>query len=422
MTFGDMTRAALRNLGRRKVRTALTSTGVIVGILTIVTMVSLGVGVQREIEQQFAQLGLENVFVRPRTTEGDNFFTQFSIPERQNPISPEVVAQWRELPDVERVTPLISLDGVVTLLQFPTLGGEAPGGLRSVQVNPPFSFPDPFERPPEALAGTLEIDEAGGEVVLDRNVVPANVTPEEAIGAPVNIVLRSPRGEEEAFPLTISGVSDRGDGDVQVAVADMAAMKSWWFNLPDYLASQGYDFAVVSAQNVGEAANLVRRFREDGFRVQSLELILDTANRAFAVINIMLASVGGLALFVACLGIINTMIMAIYERTREIGTLKAIGASRGDIRWLFMLEAGMIGLIGGAIGVVGGWVLGIGLNRLIQWYIEQQDLPVSADFFVVTWWLALAALGFAALVGIVAGLYPANRAARLDPLVALRYE
>jgi ABC-type antimicrobial peptide transport system permease subunit len=258
--------------------------------------------------------------------------------------------------------------------------------------------------------------------VLDRNVLPATVAPEQAIGEPINIILRSPRGEEEVFPLTLTGVSDRSDGEVQVAVADMAAMKSWWFNLPDYLETQGYDFAVVSARNVGEAANLVRRFREDGFRVQSLELILDTANRAFAVINIMLASVGGLALFVACLGIINTMIMAIYERTREIGTLKAIGASRGNIRWLFMLEAGMIGLIGGAIGVAGGWVLGIGLNRLIRWYIEQQDLPVSADFFVVTWWLALAALGFAALVGIVAGLYPANRAARLDPLVALRYE
>lgn len=156
--------------------------------------------------------------------------------------------------------------------------------------------------------------------------------------------------------------------------------------------------------------------------MQSLELILDTANRAFAVINIMLASVGGLALFVACIGIVNTMIMAIYERTREIGTLKAIGASRSDIQWMFMLEAGMIGLIGGVIGTIGGWLLGMGLNHLIQWYIEHEALPVSADFFVVTWWLALAALLFAALVGIVAGLYPAARAARLDPLVALRHE
>lgn len=422
MTFGDMARTALSNLGRRKVRTALTSTGVIVGILTIVTMVSLGVGVQTEIQRQFAQLGLENVFVRPRAGDDDNFFTQFSIPERQNPISPEVVDRWRELPNVERVTPLISLSDVTTLLELPAPLERGEGNLRQVTVNAPTTFPDPFARPPQTLAGTLDMTTPRGSIVLSRGVLPDGRTAEALIGTQVSIVLQSPRGERQGFPLTVIGVSDSDENEVQVAVEDMAAMKAWWFNVPDYLATQGYDFAVVSARNVGEAANLVRAFRADGFRVQSLELILDTANRAFAVINIMLASVGGLALFVACLGIVNTMIMAIYERTREIGTLKAIGASRGDIRWMFMLEAGMIGLMGGVLGVVGGWLVGIGLNRVILWYIEREDLPIRANFFVVPWWLTLIALVFAALVGIVAGLYPAARAARLDPLVALRYE
>jgi putative ABC transport system permease protein len=136
----------------------------------------------------------------------------------------------------------------------------------------------------------------------------------------------------------------------------------------------------------------------------------------------MLSSVGGLALLVASLGIVNTMIMSIYERTREIGTLKAIGASRGDIRRLFMLEAGMIGLLGGLIGLLSGWALGLLLNRIILWYIEREQLPVRGTFFVVTPTLALVAVGFAILVGIVAGLYPANRAAKLDPLTALRHE
>jgi len=220
----------------------------------------------------------------------------------------------------------------------------------------------------------------------------------------------------------VAGVSDLDENEVQASAADMAAMKSWWFNTPSYLESQGYDLAVIQAEDVQAAAGLVRSFRTDGYRVQSLELILDQANRVFAVINVMLASVGGLALFVACLGIVNTMIMAIYERTREIGTLKAIGASRGDIRGLFMLEAGMIGLLGGVVGIVGGWALGLLLNQVIAWYIEQEQLPIAATFFVTPWWLVLAALVFAALVGVVAGVYPAARAARLDPLVALRYE
>ncbi len=419
MTLADMARTALMNLGRRKVRTALTSTGVIVGILTIVTMVSLGVGVQLEITRQFAQVGLENVFVRPRETDSDNFFTQFSIPQRQNPITAEVVASWEQLPNVAQVQPFVTLSDVVIALEFP---GQHEARSRPINVRAPDSFPDPFSRPPQAVAGTLDISDPRGTVVLSQIVVPSDTTPDELIGREVTIVLQSPRGEREAFPLTVVGISDSRDSEAQVSVADMAAMKSWWYNTPDYLATQGYDFVVVRAQNVREAANLVRAFRSEGFRVQSLELILDTANRAFAVINIMLASVGGLALFVACLGIVNTMIMAIYERTREIGTLKAIGASRGDIRWLFMLEAGMIGIIGGVLGVIGGWLLGIGLNRLIQWYIQREDLPIQADFFVVPWWLALAALIFAALIGIIAGLYPASRAARLDPLIALRYE
>ncbi len=419
MTLADMARTAIINLGRRKVRTALTSTGVIVGILTIVTMVSLGVGVQREITRQFAQVGLENVFVRPRETDSDNFFTQFSIPQRQNPITAEIVASWEQLPNVAQVQPFVTLNDVVTAIEFP---GQTEIRPRPINVRALDSFPDPFSRPPQAVVGTLDISDPRGTVVLSQMVVPSGTTPDELIGSEVTIVLQSPRGEREVFPLTVVGVSDSTDNDARLSVADMAAMKSWWYNTPDYLATYGYDFVVVRARNVGEAANLVRAFRSEGFRVQSLELILDTANRAFAVINIMLASVGGLALFVACLGIVNTMIMAIYERTREIGTLKAIGASRSDIRWLFMLEAGMIGIIGGVLGVIGGWLLGIGLNHLIQWYIQREDLPIQADFFVVPWWLALAALIFATLIGIIAGLYPAGRAARLDPLIALRYE
>ncbi|MCG8353554.1 MAG: ABC transporter permease [Chloroflexales bacterium] len=422
MTFQDMIQTALSNLGRRKVRTILTSVGVIVGILTIVTMVSLGVGVQREIQAQFADLGLENVFVRPRLGQSDDFFTRFGAPAPQSPITPEVIERWRELPNAVVVEPNIFMGEVTTLLAFAGGETENTNDMRRVAVRGPERFPDPFQLEPQALAGSIDISEQSGVIVLSQSILPRGVDAADLVNSQVEIVLQNPRGEDERFPLRVIGVSDRDESEVFVAVADMVAMKSWWYNLPDYLDTRGYDSAVVRATSVGEAANLVRNFRSEGFSVQSLELILDTANRAFAVINVMLASVGGLALFVASLGIVNTMIMAVYERTREIGTLKAIGASRGDIRGLFMLEAGIIGLLGGVVGVAGGWVVGIGLNHLIQWYIEHEDLPLQATFFIVPWWLAFSALGFAALVGIVAGLYPAARAARLDPLVALRYE
>ncbi len=418
MTFRDMLGTALENLGRRKVRTALTSTGVIVGILTIVTMVSLGVGVQTEVRAQFAALGLENLFVRPGEPGEQNFFTRYASAQRDHPLTPAVIAGWRQLPDVADVTPVIELTGVASSLELPT------GTLKTVYIVGPRIFaPNPFQRAATALAGTISLStERRGEMVLGVGALPKGVSPADVVGKRLNIVLRSPRGESQPFPLTVVGVSDSTNTEVQALASDMADMKSWWFNTPNYLDEQGYDTAVVRARDVASAAQLLSTFRDAGFRVQSLELILDAANRVFALINVMLSSIGGLALFVASLGIVNTMIMAIYERTREIGTLKAIGASRGDIRNMFMIEAGLIGTLGGVVGIIGGWLLGILLNYVIAWYIQQKNLPIQATFFVTPWWLALAALGFAAMVGVVAGLYPAARAARLDPLVALRYE
>ncbi|MBX0328734.1 ABC transporter permease [Oscillochloris sp. ZM17-4] len=418
MTFRDMLATALENLGRRKVRTVLTSTGVIVGILTIVTMVSLGVGVQSEIQAQFSALGLENLFVRPGEQRSQDFFTRYAEPQREHPITPEVIAEWGRLPGVVSVTPVIDLSAVASSLELP--GGD----LSAVSVVGPRVFaPNPFQRELTAVAGTITLAaERRGEMVLGQGALPSGVRPEDVVGKQLNIVLRSPRGETERFPLTVVGVSSGEDSEAQATALDMAAMKSWWFNTPDYLDAQGYDSAVVRAKDVSIATQLLATFRDAGFRVQSLELILDAANRVFALINVMLSSIGGLALFVASLGIVNTMIMAIYERTREIGTLKAIGASRGDIRNMFMIEAGLIGALGGVVGIIGGWLLGILLNQVIAWYIAQESLPIQATFFVTPWWLALAALGFAGLVGVVAGLYPAARAARLDPLVALRYE
>ena len=159
-----------------------------------------------------------------------------------------------------------------------------------------------------------------------------------------------------------------------------------------------------------------------GFESDTLQTFLDEVNRIFSILQVMLSSIGLLALFVASIGIVNTMIMAIYERTREIGVLKALGSSNGEVLRLFMVEAGLIGLLGGIVGVVLGWLLGLALNAIILQYLKDQQVPINAPFFVVTPELVLASLAFATLVGVAAGLYPAFRAARLDPLAALRHE
>ena len=130
---------------------------------------------------------------------------------------------------------------------------------------------------------------------------------------------------------------------------------------------------------------------------------------------------GSLALAVASIGIVNTLVMAILERRREIGIMKAIGASDGDVKKLFFAEAGAMGILGGVVGVALGWVIGQVINLGTNIYLKRQSLPPE-HFWSVPWWLVGFAIVFAFVVSLISGLYPAARAARLDPVQALRYE
>ncbi|HUZ07633.1 MAG TPA: FtsX-like permease family protein, partial [Candidatus Paceibacterota bacterium] len=184
----------------------------------------------------------------------------------------------------------------------------------------------------------------------------------------------------------------------------------------------GYDSVTIRAADVSRASTLSAQLRQDGFQVQSVEVFVTVANRILTVVTIMFTLIGGIALLVATIGIANTMVMAIYERTREIGILKAMGASRREIRRMFMLEAGFIGMIGGVVGLFIGWLLGLGLNQAIEVFSRFRGQALHGQFFLVTPLLALGAIAFATFIGLMAGLLPAQRAAKLDPLEALRHE
>ncbi|BCM88666.1 macrolide export ATP-binding/permease protein MacB [Abditibacteriota bacterium] len=428
MNLRDKSATAWSNLGRRKVRTALTSVGVIVGIMTIVTLVSLVNGVQEQVNKQFEKIGLDRVTVRPRVEGGGGGFggggfNLFDVRERTQIISPADVARWRKWPLVKSITPEIDLPyGVITRLHWDDkvkpvrITGDAMSAMRR----------GPFSEAPDPLAGTLDLPETRGSIVLNKGVLKSFRVPESkaasVLGQSVQISLEAPRGEKQLYKFKIIGVSSEGGPSVQIPASDRVAMKSWWNNEPDALKSQGYDSVSLRSSDVSDAKVLIDRLRKEKYEVQSIDAIVNVANRIFAVIKAMLTLVSGVALLVACIGIVNTMIMSIYERTREIGTLKAMGASRGDIRQMFMMEAGLIGFIGGAAGLVLSWGLGRLLNSGAHWYAKHNDLPLPDNLFIITLPLAFEALFFAFLIGVFAGLYPANRAARLDPLAALRHE
>jgi putative ABC transport system permease protein len=158
-----------------------------------------------------------------------------------------------------------------------------------------------------------------------------------------------------------------------------------------------------------------------GFSTFSLLDATRSLRRFFTILDMFLGIFGSLALAVALLGIVNTLVMAILERRREIGIMKAIGADDGDIKALFFAEAGVMGFLGGLVGVSLGWAIGKAINLGTNIYLKRMDMTPET-FWSVPWWLVAAALAFAVVVSLGSGLYPASRAAKLDPVQALRYE
>lgn len=423
LRFGDIIRTAGSNLSRRPVRNILTAMGVLIGIVTLVAMVSFGVGVQKEVQRNFETVGLENVFVFPQFEETDEL-DPFGAPELAVPLTPALIAEIEALPEVQSVTPEISLPSGLELSL--TMGDNE---------LPVHAFGGDFDGPPPIFTGEgdpllageelAEGDTSGALLVegLADLLLVEGESYADLVGREAILTARLPRGETNEFPIVIAGVQNGfGRRSVELGIEKRADIKAWWFGRPDLLETDGYDSLTVRAVDLASVPALLDQLDTLPVETQSLEAILDVANQVLSLLQALLGSVGALALLVAALGVANTMMMAIYERTREIGVLKALGAAPGEIRALFTVEAAMIGLIGGVFGLIFGTLLG----RLVDWiahrFLISEGVTGVGQLSIVPPWLAIGALVFAALIGLLAGLYPAARAARLDPVTALRHE
>ena len=186
-------------------------------------------------------------------------------------------------------------------------------------------------------------------------------------------------------------------------------------------ASPRYSALIVRVDDPARVQATQDAIKKMGFRTFSLLDATKSLRRVFVILDLFLAIFGSVALVVASLGIVNTLVMSVLERRREIGVLKALGASDADVKRLFFVEAGVMGIVGGALGVLLGWLIGRAINFGTNVYLSRQELP-HETIVLLPLWLVAGAIAFAVVVSLLSGIYPAARAARLDPVQVLRYE
>jgi putative ABC transport system permease protein len=470
MKVPDLTELALRNLRESLLRNSLTTIGISVGVASLVAMLSLGIGLQQLASRRLMKSGLFDTVVVTSRRDLRNFNRE---EERNGPapgesrILDEATRQEIErLPNVMEAYPDIRF---ITELRY-----EDKPHLTTIAALPPSAKSnDAFE----TMQGDFFSSDTAPEAILQKSFA------EELLGKTPKPGLDETNVKELAAPLVGKELTMRyaqrepaqssasrtardkasGSGDQSLAgaaysvisreqklkivgVADLdpesmrGPTRARVF-LPLKLAESlhvmqptdlreisrtagdqpVYSSVSVRVKNPSQIQTIENSIKKMGFNTFSILDASKSIQQFFKVLDVFLGIFGSLALAVAFIGIVNTLVMAILERRREIGIMKAIGASDGDIKKLFFAEAGAMGILGGMVGVALGWAIGQVINLGTNVYLKSQSFPPE-HFWSVPWWLVAFALLFSFLVSLAAGLYPAGRAARLDPVQALRYE
>jgi putative ABC transport system permease protein len=450
MKAQDLGELALRNLREAVLRNSLTTLGVAVGVASLVAMLSLGVGLQNLATKRLSNSGLFDTVIVTQRRNLEGMRRVVNPPPEKEPrvLDDDARKELERLPNVVEVYPQIRFPTEVRYngIPYSTIVAGVPA---SAQTTGAFDgIQGSFFSGPTADEAILQIELAkdlspqtatllGKDLVVryaEREALPPQSGAgdgSDANGAGAggfSIVPREKKlrivGIVETEPA--AGFGGFGSGRLLIPLEVASALRAAQVNdLRDAVrATNGkpvYPSLTVRAKSPTQVEGIETAIKAMGFGTFSLLDATRNLQLFFTIFDLLLAIFGSLALAVATLGIINTLVMAILERRREIGILKALGAADRDVKQLFFVEAGVMGLLGGILGVGFGWFIGRALTWGTNIYLHRQNLP-SAHVFSVPLWLVFGAIVFAVAVSLAAGLYPASRAARLNPVEALRYE
>jgi putative ABC transport system permease protein len=445
MKLLDLVRLIFGNLSRRKARVALTAIGVVIGTAAVVILVSLAIGLQKNANEQLYGIGdLTQIQVSPAYEMQEGMVVQMGpmggggmdsgMPQPARLLTNSALDEIRAIPGVEFVIPREYLmTGVLVKYQ------KLEGGVGIIGVD----TKDLASLGLEAVEGDTALGR--GTVVIGA-MVPMNFynprqrpgeeppPPPELYGQQIQLTAFKwdSQGNEirKNFSLRVTGVLKEtlGESDwtIYVPFDQVKSLNEWSMGRRINYNKDGYSQVVVKVQNVEQVLDISEQITEMGFQAFTPQSFVQGINNFYVILQFIFGGVGAIALLVAAIGIANTMAMSILERTREIGLMKAVGATNRDVLAIFLGEAAGIGFIGGLGGVIIGWLAGQGINVIAIVYLanqagQQGGAPPSVAVYTPVW-LPLFALIFSTIIGMISGLYPALRAATMIPVMALKYE
>jgi len=439
----DLFELAARNMRNARLRNALTTMGIAVGVASLVAMLSLGIGLQAFANHQLMKSGMfQTVFVtgkqdiRNREESAEENADKNSgnaKPEEAPVLNEDARNKIAALPGVEEVVPEVRAGAEVVYgdkTNFTMLAG-LPESAREEDVV-------------ENVKGRFFSSATADEVLLQRDFAKKlEMVPESLLGKTLTVrYAERQNGDSTSFSIErkekqfrIVGILDAepfggmrmiSRARVFLPTGTAEAMNLMLAADTQQLVrsspgARTYSMLTVRMKSAAYAEKVEASVKQMNYAAYSYLDATKSIRRFFSVLDMFLGIFGSLALAVAFLAIVNTLVMAVLERRREIGIMKALGASDADVKKLFFAEAATMGLTGGALGVALGWVIGRAINFGSNLYLHKLKMPAE-NLWTVPLWLVGGAIGFAVLVSVLAGIYPAARAARLDPVQALRYE